>query len=147
MGVSKIGRTDVTNRYGANNSEKVLISFLKEKLESRYVSTKGLRFTSRVRRGKVMVDVYRFGKWIASANVNRNGEIKYSMPGTDIRKTLVEILKGELKKERRFQLNELSFKVVKEPSALKAIAFRGDKEIASLKKSDRGILYSVWLDS
>ena len=146
MGVSKKVRTDETNRYGSNNNAEVLTKFIKEKLESRFVNTKGLHFTSEVRRGKVMVNCYRFGKWIASANVNRNGEIKYSMPGTDVRKTLVEILKRELKKGRRFQLNELSFKVVKEPSALKAIALHGDKVIASVRKSERGTLYSEWLD-
>ena len=145
MSVSKNGQT-AEKRYGSNNSEEALIKFLKEKLESRYVSTKGLRFTSEVRRGKVMVDVYRFGKWIASANVDRYGSIQYSMPGTDARKTLVETLKRELKKGRRFQLDELSFKVVKDASTLKASAFLEGREIASVKKSDRGILYSEWLD-
>ena len=87
MGVSKKGRTDVNEeRYGQKNNPDVLENFLRWKLESRGVDLQGVHFASRPGSNhsrKVIVDALRGDKWIASANVNRYGEIKYSMPGTD----------------------------------------------------------------
>ncbi len=70
--------------YGENDSPEVLENNLRKKLESRGVSVDGMRFQSTLtKKGKVKVDAFRGNKWIASANVDRYGNIVYSMPGTD----------------------------------------------------------------
>lgn len=92
MGVINFGRVNAnaaTRDYGENNNVTVLTSFLVRKLGSRDVDLEGVEFVARSgskHPGKRIVDAYRGNTWIASANVNRHGEIKYSMPGTDRKK-------------------------------------------------------------
>ena len=70
--------------WGPRNDPELLERKLVEKLSSRGVKTAGLKFQAvPTRKGKVKVDAFRGNKWIASANVDRYGNIVYSMPGTD----------------------------------------------------------------
>ena len=69
--------------WGENNSPERLEEFLRRKLSSRGVIVAGLKFQAvPTRKGKVKVDAFRGKTWIASANVDRYGNIVYSMPGT-----------------------------------------------------------------
>lgn len=90
MGVINFGRVNAATRdYGEDNNVTALTRFLVRKLGSRGVDLQDVKFVERSgskHPGKVIVDAYRGNTWIASANVNRSGEIKYSMPGTDTKK-------------------------------------------------------------
>ena len=89
MSVRNFGRRNAETDYGENNHVTVLTSFLVRKLGSRGVDLQDVKFVERSgskHPRKVIIDPFRGDTWIASANVNRHGEIKYSMPGTDTKK-------------------------------------------------------------
>lgn len=70
--------------FGENNSPERLEEFLRRKLSSRGVIVAGLKFQATLtKKGKVKVNAFRGKTWIASANVDRDGVIVYSMPRTD----------------------------------------------------------------